>query len=80
MLRTRERAVILPAVQSLRLLVRRGLLRPFRAWCVWLWVSWGDAPGWYTLSLWDKWMKERRRLRGEGKWGGGVGGGGGGVG
>ncbi len=47
------RAVILTAVQSLRLLVRRVVvLRPFRAWCVMLWFAWGDAPCWYGLRRW----------------------------
>ena len=22
-----------------------------------LWVTWGDAPGWYRLLLWSKWRE-----------------------
>ena len=38
--------------------------RPFRTRDVWLGFTWGVTPGWYTLSLWDKWMKERGALGG----------------
>ena len=30
--------------------------RPYRPRDDLLGLTWGDAPGWYRLSHWDKWM------------------------
>jgi hypothetical protein len=33
-----------------------GIWRPYRTRDDLFGLTWGDAPGWYRLSLWDKWM------------------------
>jgi len=85
-LRAHERSVMLTAVQSLRLLVRRGrvwregllprgrLGRPFRA--LGMGVGWtqGVALGCVRVRRWRVLVGRGRRLRGGVGWGDGVGG------